>query len=139
MDMLAYTPVGFNFLESLPKLFIIPARQNQFMQGNIFNKAPVRRIAFAMITNSAFTGSFTKNPVWYLQFDLRQIRKLRGGQPIVDFDAAHNCRLYVTIMKAMNFQDDIPSIPIVNFKDLYVLVLIWLPCNMLLKIVITQN
>ena len=47
---------------------------------------------------------------------------LRGGQPIVDFDVADNCRLYVTRMKAMNFQGDIPSIPIDNFKDHYVLV-----------------
>ena len=75
-----------------------------------------------MNTNSAFTGSFTENPFWYQQFDLRQNRRLRGGQPIVDFDTADNCRLYVTIMKAMNFQDDIPSIPIDDFKDHYVLV-----------------
>ena len=75
-----------------------------------------------MNTNSAFTGSFTENPFWYQQFDLRQIRILRGGQPFVDFDTADNCRLYVTTMKAMNFQDDIPSIPIDDFKDHYVLV-----------------
>ena len=122
MDMLAYTPVEFNYLETLEKTFIIPARQNQFIQENIFNNAPVRRIALAMNTNSAFTGSYTENPFWYQQFDLRQIRILRGGQPIVDFDAADNCRLYVFTMKAMNFQDDIPSIPIDNFKDQYVLV-----------------
>ena len=122
MDMLAYTPVEFNYLETLAKTFIIHARQNQFIQENIFNNAPVRRIALAMNTNSAFTGSYTENPIWYQQFDLRQIRILRGGQPIVDFDAADNCRLYVTTMKAMNFQDDIPSIPIDNFKDYYVLV-----------------
>ena len=75
-----------------------------------------------MNTNSAFTGSYTENPFWYQQFELRQITILGGGQPIVDFDAADNCRLYVTTMKAMNFQDDIPSIPIDNFKDHYVLV-----------------
>ena len=61
-----------------------------------------------MNTNSAFTGSLTENPFWYQQFDLRQLIILRGGQPIVDFDAADNCRLYVTTMKVMNFQDDIP-------------------------------
>ena len=122
MDMLAYTPVEFNYLETLAKTFIIPARQNQFIQENIFNNAPVRRIAIAMNTNSAFTGSYTEKPFWYQQFELRQIRILRGGQPIVDFDAADNCRLYVTTMKAMNFQDDIPSIPVDNFKDHYVLV-----------------
>ena len=75
-----------------------------------------------MNTNSTFTGSFTENPFWYQQFGLRQIRILRGGQPIVDSDTADNCRLYVTTMKAMNFQDDIPSIPIDDFKDQYVLV-----------------
>ena len=47
---------------------------------------------------------------------------LRGGQLIVDSDAADNCRLYVTTMKAMNFQDEIPSIPNDNFKDHYALV-----------------
>ena len=123
MDMLAYTPVEFNYLETLAKTFNIPARQNQFIQANIFNKATVRRIAIAMNINSAFTGSYIENPFWYQQSELRQIRKLRGGQPIVDFDAAGNCRLYVTTMKAMNFQDDIPSIPIDKFKDHNVLVI----------------
>ena len=45
------------------------------------------------------------------------MRILRGGQPIVDFDAADNCRLYATTMKAMKIQDDIPSITVDNFKD----------------------
>ena len=122
MDMLPYTPLELNYLETLAKTFIIPARQNQFIQENIFNNAPVRRIAIAMNKNSALTKSYTENPFWYQQFELRQIRILRGGQPIVDFDVADNCRLFVTTIKAMNFQDDFPSIPIDNFKDHYVLV-----------------
>ena len=44
------------------------------------------------------------------------------SQPIVDFDAADNCRLYVTTMKAMKLQDNIPSIPIDNFKYCPILV-----------------
>ena len=119
-DTLAYTPVEFIYWETLAKTFIIPARQNHFFQENILNNAPVRRIAIAMKTNSAFTGSYTKDPFWYQPFELRQFRILKGGQPIVDFDAVDNCHLYVTTMKAMNFQDDIPSNPIDNFKDHYV-------------------
>ena len=107
-------------METLAKIFIIPARQNQSIQENIFNNAPLHRIAIAMNTNMAFTGSYTENPFSYQQFDLRQIRILRGGQSIVDVAAADNCRFYVTTMKAMNFQDDIPSIPKDNFKDHYV-------------------
>ena len=122
MDMLAYAHVEYNYLETLAKTIIIPARQDQFIQENISNNAPLRRVALAMNTNSAFTGPFTENPFWYQQFDLRQIRTLRVGQPIVDFDTTDAFRLYVTIMRAMNFQDDIPSIPIDDFKDHYVLV-----------------
>ena len=73
VDMFAYTPVEFNYLETLAKSFIIPARQNQVIQENIFNIAPVPRIAIGMITNSAFTGSYTENPFWYQQFELRQL------------------------------------------------------------------
>ena len=122
MDKLAYTPVEFNYLETLAKTFIILATQYQFVRENNFNNAPVRRIAIATNTNTTVTGFYTKNPFWYQQVDVRQIRILRVGQPIVDFDAADNCRLSLTTMKAMNFQDDIPSIPIDTFKDHYVLV-----------------
>ena len=83
-------------METLVKNFIIPARQNQFTQENNSDNATVRRIAPAMNTNSAFIGSLTENPFSYQQFDRRQIRILRGGQPIVDFDAVDNCSLYVT-------------------------------------------
>ena len=76
-----------------------------------------------MISNSAFTGSFAENPFGYQQLNLGDIRILRGGKVIVHQDTTDNCRLYVTTMKAMNFQDDIPSIPAENFKDHYVLML----------------
>ena len=122
MDMLAYTPVELNYLETLAATFIFPARQNQFILENIFNNAPVCQFAIAMNTKCAFTGSYTENPFWYQQIGLRQIRRLRGGQPIVEFDAADNCRLYFTTRKVMNFQDDIPTVPTDNFKDHYVLV-----------------
>ena len=123
MDMLAYSSVEFNYLETLAKNFIIPAKQNQYIQENPFNTAAVRWIAIAVNTNSAFTGSYTENPFWYQQFHLRQIRTIRGGEPIVDCDAADICCLYVTTMKTRNFRDDIPSIPIATFKDHYKIVL----------------
>ena len=108
MSQLAYAAVECNYMETLAKTFIIPAGHNQFMQEFIFNNAPIRRIAIAMNSTSAFTGSFAEMPFWYQQFNLRDIRILRGVQPIVNHDTTDNCRLYVTTMKAMNFQDDIP-------------------------------
>ena len=106
-------------MKTLAKIFFIPARH--FLRENIFNNAPVRLIAIAMNTIFAFTRLYTENPFWCLQVGLGQFRILRCGQPFVDFDAADSSRLYVTTMKAMNFQDDIPSIPIDKIKDHYVL------------------
>ena len=97
--MLTFTSVDFIFLQTLAKIFFIPIGQNQFSQENTFNNAPVRQIAIAMNTHSAFTGSYTKNPFCYQQFDFKQIRILRSGQSIVKFDAAGNCRLHFTTMK----------------------------------------
>ena len=120
MDMLAYTPVELKYLETRPKAFIIPARQNYLIQETIMNNAPVRPIAIPMNTSSALTGSYTENPFCYQHFDHRQIREFRDGQPIVDFDAAYSYRLYLTTMKAMNFRGDIHSVPIDKFRDHYV-------------------
>ena len=72
-----------------------------------------------MNANSAFTRSCNKFHFWYQQIDVRQIKKLREVQQNVDFDAYHKSGLYVT---TMNFQDDIPLIPIDIFQDHYVLV-----------------
>ena len=117
IDVLAYTPAEFNYLETLAKAFIIPALKNQFNHENIFNNAVVRRIAFAVNRNFAFTGSYTESPFRYQQFDLSQLRILKGGPPIVHFDATDNYLLYVTTIKAMNIQDDNPSIPVDKFED----------------------
>ena len=98
------------------------ARQSQVFQENSFNKAPVRRIDFAMNANFAITGSYTENPFWYQQLDLRQIKLLRVDQPFVDFDAADNCPLHVTRMNEMNVQYEVPSILCDNFKKHFLLV-----------------
>ena len=75
-----------------------------------------------MNTKSAFTESYTENPLWYQQFNFRQTRILRRGQPKVDLEAADSCHFYVTTLRARNFQVDIPSFLIDNLEDHYELV-----------------
>ena len=43
MSQLVFSPVEYNYVETLAKTNIIPARQNQFIQENIFNNAPKQR------------------------------------------------------------------------------------------------
>ena len=60
----------YNYMETVARTFINPCRQNQFLQENIFNNAPIRRIAVAMNTNLAVAGSFHENPFSYQLFHL---------------------------------------------------------------------
>ena len=123
MHMLVCTPLECNYLEILAKTFIIPARQNQFFQEYFFT-----RLQFVELPLEWIPILHSLDPIMKIHsgtsklFSYSQIRILRGGQPIVDFDAADNCCLSVTTMKTKDFQDDIPSIPIDDFKDHYVLV-----------------
>ena len=66
-------PAHYNNMETIARIFIIPSRQNQFIQENVFNKTPIRRIAVAMNTNSAVVGSFHENSFNYQQFHLRDL------------------------------------------------------------------
>ena len=60
LAQLAYAPVEYYCVETLANTNTILARQNEFIKENIFNNAPIRRIAFPMISNSAFPGSFAE-------------------------------------------------------------------------------
>ena len=122
-DKLAYTPVEFKHLNTLATTFIISAGQNQFLQENTFNNAPVHRIAIALNRNSAFSVSYSENPCRYQQFDLTQIRTLRTEKPILDFVSADKFRLDLRTKKSMTLQDDIPSSSTDSFTDHFVLCL----------------
>ena len=75
-----------------------------------------------MNTNSAFTGHFQENPFYYQKFGVRELRIVRGGRAVVSIDTTNNCRAYVSTLKAMNFNEEIPALPNDFFTDHYVLV-----------------
>ena len=65
-------------METIARTVTIPSGQNQFIQENVFNSAPIRRRAIAMNRNSAFKGHFQENPFHYQKFGLREPRVVRG-------------------------------------------------------------
>ena len=114
-------PAHYKYMETIARTFIIPSRQNQFIQENVFNNAPIRRIAVAMNTNLAVAGSFNKKPSNYQQFNLRELRINRGERAIISLDKTSPCRPYVTTMKAMQFKEDFPALTLEDFQNHYIL------------------
>ena len=66
-------PNQYNYMETIARPFIIPSRQNQFIQEITFNNAPIRKIAVAVNKKSAVAGSFHENPFSYHQVHLREL------------------------------------------------------------------
>ena len=54
-------PHHYSYMETRAKVSIIPFCQNQFMQKNVFNNAPIRRRDVAVKTSSAVAGPFHGN------------------------------------------------------------------------------
>ena len=115
-------PAQYNYMGTIARTFIIPSRQSQFIQENIFNNAPLRRRTVAMNTNSAVAGSFHENPFSYEQFHLGDIRIICFGKPIVSLDTTFPCRPYLTTMKAMQFNKNFPALPVEGFQNHYILI-----------------
>ena len=116
MGMLGYAPVECNFSEPLAIFFNIHARQNHFIQENIFSDAPVGPIAIAMNTNSAFIDCTIKVRSRINNFisdNLEDWEVVRQKQTLM---RPFKSRFYVTPMKAMNFQDDTPQFQLIISK-----------------------
>ena len=74
LDMLAYIPVEYNYLETLAKTFIIPARQNQFIQKKHFQQWSHSSSPDCNEHKLCLHWFFYWKPILVSEFDLRQVR-----------------------------------------------------------------
>ena len=110
-------PAIFYYNEELPKTFIFPAGQNQFIQENIFSNKPIRMIDIAMNLNNEFSGTHNMNPFHFRKFGLRLVKIVRGNQTIVNLRTENHVRAYAETMKALKFDDDGPNIQYKDFEN----------------------
>ena len=68
-------------METIARTFIIPSRQNQFVQDIFFVNAPITKIAVAI--KSAVAGSFHEKLFNYQYFHLRELGTNRGARAII--------------------------------------------------------
>ena len=52
---------------------------------------------------------------------MRELEIIRGGRAFIPFDTTCPCRPYVTTMKAMQFNEDFPALPMEDFQNHYIL------------------
>ena len=74
-------------------------------------------MAVAMNTNSAVAASFHEKPFNYQQFNLTELRIIRGGRAIVSLDTNFASRPYFTTMKVMQFNEEFPALTMEDFQN----------------------
>ena len=122
--VLLKSPARYKYTEVIPKTFVIPGGQQSWKYEDIFSKEPIRRMAIAMNTNTAFAGSNDTNPYHYQKFDLRSITIFRNGTPIVGtpLDTVDDKRLYIQSLTALAFANSGHGINLANFPNHFVMV-----------------
>ena len=103
-------------METLASYFVLPRRQIQIIQENLFKNVLIRRTAVAMNTNAAVVESLMKNSFKNQQFYLRELRIIRVARAIVSLETSSPCCPYVATTKAMQFNEKFSAIPMENFQ-----------------------
>ena len=75
----------------------------------------MRPFAFAMNTNTAFSGSLKTNSCRYQKINLRSIRIVGGSHAVVVIDTTDKVQYYITTMRTLMFDGDGPGIPLQEY------------------------
>ena len=122
--VLLKTPAMYKYTEVLPKTFIIPNGQNSWKHEDVFMREPIRRLAIAMNTNTAFGASNMSNPYHYQKFGMRAITLYRNGIPTAGtpLETIDDKRAYLSSLTALAFGRNSHGIPLNGFPHHYVIV-----------------
>ena len=101
---------------------MIPKDQSRFIREDIFNAEPIRRMVLAMCPNNQFTGRWTDTPLAFHKRNLKKVRVLRNGVPVVEYSTSSNTQLYFKTIQNLHFDQDGPLIKLDNYENHYYLV-----------------
>lgn len=117
-------PARYNFMEMIPKSYIISTHHNEFVVEDIFEGASIRRMIFGFIKNNAYTGSAGLNPLKFINPGIKSVRIIRDGEPVgctpLFFDDGL-VRAYTNTLLALNVQELGNGITLSNFKNHFML------------------
>ena len=109
-------------LKYTARQFVIPKDQSHFIREDIFNAEPIRRMVLAMCHNNQFTGRWTDTPLAFHKHNLKKVRVLRNGVPVVEYSTSSNTQLYFKTIQNLHFDQDGPLIKLDNYENHYYLV-----------------
>ena len=97
----------YDYKDVIAKTFLISEGTSIYYTDDVFDRAPISRLVFAMVPEKNFTGDYKTNPFHFQDFDLGSVKITREGAPVgatpIDVSSSH-IRAYFTTMKALGFE-----------------------------------
>ena len=81
-EALKISPALYPFWRSDIKSFSVAGGSHTFMTDNIFHGQVPSKIIIGMVTNSAYSGDYDKNPFNFMNMDLNYLEINVDGQPV---------------------------------------------------------
>ena len=118
------SPAMYRYNEVIAKTFPASNGQVSWKHEDLFMKEPIRRLAIAMNTNTAFVGNRVQNPFWNQKFDLSEITVYRNDLPIpgTPTSTIDDKRVYFSSLGSLAFIENGHGIPLKEFRNHYILV-----------------
>ena len=92
-----------------------------------------------MCPNNQLTGRWRDTPLAFHKHNLKKVRVLRNGVPVVEYSRNSNTQLYFKTIENLHFDQDGPLIKLENYENHYYLVSTLPPHNSAIKKFTTQK
>ncbi|MEM6402226.1 MAG: hypothetical protein AAF757_18685, partial [Cyanobacteria bacterium P01_D01_bin.116] len=122
LKMHQQTPVIYNYPETITQIVNIPTGSHQLVKEDILPGSDIRRLTLALTESTRLAGDYTRNPFAFQKHNLRQVKVIRAGIPIVDIDLSDNTEIYHKTIQSLHFQNDGPSVKLRNFANHFYMV-----------------
>ena len=91
----------------IAKTFLESEGTSIYYKDDVFDRAPISRLVFAMVPEKNFTSDYKTNPFHVQDFDLASVKITPEGAPVgatpIDVSSSHS-RAHFTTMKALGFE-----------------------------------
>lgn len=115
-------PVKYHYAETVSQVINIPTGSRQLIKEDILPGSDVRRLTIALTESTRFAGDITTNPFSFQKHNLRHVKVVRSGIPIVDMDLTDNTEVYYETLASLHFQNDGPSVKLRNYANHFYMV-----------------
>ena len=103
-DSLKSNHLEYKFNKCLLKTYIVGANENNIVIDQPFNNVIPDKLSLCFIANEAFNGSLTRNPLFFPQLDVSQMRVSINGNTAYALN--NDITAYYETLRSLGLQDD---------------------------------